>query len=168
MSKPDELLPCFWIRVPLKDRFWSKVSLPHGTTSDDCWEWAGTRSSKGYGIIQIDANRKRKRATHVAWTLYRGEVPEGMWLLHRCDCPSCVNPNHLFLGNGGDNARDRDAKGRTRNQNMFKTHCKHGHPLSGENLFLTKRPGGKFDRSCHTCQAGWNRNRSSKNKLKKL
>lgn len=153
-------------KAPLKDRFWSKVSLPHGTTIEDCWEWSGNRSSKGYGILQIDS--KRKRATHVAWSLYRGEIPQGMWLLHRCDCPSCVNPNHLFIGNNDDNVRDRVAKGRTINQNMLKTHCKNGHPFTGQNLFLTSRRGGKFDRNCRICYADWLINKRIRYKLKHL
>jgi len=63
---------------------------------------------KGYGMFKI--KNKSGRAHRVAWQIYRGEIPAGLHVLHRCDTPSCVNPQHLFLGTNGDNVRDAVAK----------------------------------------------------------
>ena len=78
---------------------------------DACWEWTGYRNRKGYGQIKADG---RMVATHrQAFLLRRGPIPEGMHVLHRCDNPPCVNPDHLFLGSNDDNVAERVRKGRS-------------------------------------------------------
>ena len=52
------------------------------------------------------------RAHRVAWVLYRGKIPRGKKVLHRCDNPPCCNPEHLFLGTQADNVADMVTKGR--------------------------------------------------------
>lgn len=94
---------------PLSDRLWAKVAKPNG--EDGCWPWTGTILNTGYGRIMSEG---RPRSTHrVAWELANGPIPEGLWVLHRCDNPPCCNPAHLFLGTCTDNNRDAAAKGRT-------------------------------------------------------
>ena len=73
-----------------------------------CHVFTGCRER--YGLMFVDG--KRKRAHRVAWELYRGKIPEGLHVLHRCDNPPCVNPDHLFLGTHTDNMRDCRDKGR--------------------------------------------------------
>lgn len=90
----------------LDERFWEKVHK-----SNDCWEWVGARCNKGYGSIGIDG--KTHRAHRVSWEIHSGKVPKDMCVLHVCDNPPCVNPDHLFLGTIADNNRDRQEKGRT-------------------------------------------------------
>jgi len=71
-----------------------------------CWLWQKGINANRYGWF------KKKYAHRVAWELYRGEIPEGVYVLHSCDTPLCVNPSHLFLGTQKDNIRDCMAKGR--------------------------------------------------------
>jgi hypothetical protein len=75
-----------------------------------CWLWVNRTDKVGYGKFQ--RNGTQRLAHRVSWGLFRGEIPEGMWILHRCDNPSCVNPDHLFLGTVQDNHDDMRAKGR--------------------------------------------------------
>lgn len=70
----------------------------------------GGKSGDGYGAFWF--GRKRVGTHRVAWLLCNGPIPSGLHVLHRCDTPACVNPDHLFLGTHQDNMRDRDAKGR--------------------------------------------------------
>jgi len=82
------------------------------TKHGDCWEWRVARGAGGYGGICIKG--KNYIAHRVAWLLFRGEIPNGLLVLHKCDNRRCVNPDHLFLGTHLDNARDKIAKGRDR------------------------------------------------------
>jgi hypothetical protein len=91
-------------RTPAQ-RFWPKVDK-----SGDCWVWTASKNDRGYG--HFGRGGRTVSAHRVAWELARGPIPEGLWVLHKCDNPPCVNPAHLFLGTPGDNARDREAKGR--------------------------------------------------------
>lgn len=86
------------------ERFWSKVDRDgHG-----CWEWLGYRL-KGHG--RFGMNGKVEYAHRVSWRLERGEIPDGMCVLHKCNNKSCVNPDHLYLGDYKDNAIDRSIDG---------------------------------------------------------
>jgi hypothetical protein len=80
-----------------------------------CWWWTGALDTKGYGRILI--GRSAQRAHRVAYELLVGPIPDlggyhGGCLLHRCDQPCCVNPQHLRPGTHADNMADMAAKGR--------------------------------------------------------
>ena len=75
-----------------------------------CWGWSGCAPNPGYG--QFRCKMKLLRAHHASWLLYRGEIPQGMFVLHTCDNRICSNPDHLFLGTNDDNIRDMLAKER--------------------------------------------------------
>jgi hypothetical protein len=76
----------------------------------NCWLWRGRRSGNGYG--QIGIARKSHLAHRFMWQLLKGPIPPGLHVLHKCDTPACVNPDHLFLGTAKDNSDDKWAKGR--------------------------------------------------------
>jgi hypothetical protein len=143
-------------KTPIAERFWTKVERLEG---EGCWLWTATRSagrgdrSNWYGSVRV--NNAMRRAHRVAWELTYGPIPDGLKVLHRCDTPPCVRPDHLFLGTDLDNALDRNAKGRWPGfpkeklgiVNRSKTHCRRGHPYSGENL----RVGSTGKRMCRIC-----------------
>jgi hypothetical protein len=97
--------------VPLKDRF-EQQFIPEPNSG--CWLWIGAIDGRGYGAIK-DSSRVMRRASRVSWELHRGSIPEKMCILHKCDVPLCVNPDHLFLGTNADNTRDMYRKGRAYN-----------------------------------------------------
>ena len=88
-------------------RFEAKVS-PEPNTGCHLWTGAAIRQGYGYAVV----GGKTRRAHRVAFEHFKQKVPEGLCVLHRCDQPACVNPDHLFLGTDKDNAVDRDRKGR--------------------------------------------------------
>ena len=88
-----------------EDRFWAKVDK-----SGDCWQWLACGTQDGYG--QFWFSGRMMRATHFAVLTEGADVPSGMCILHTCDNPGCVKPDHLFIGTIADNNRDRDRKGR--------------------------------------------------------
>lgn len=104
---------CYWahkttVRRPLTDRFWEKVEKTPG-----CWLWTGSCTEKGYGSIGSGGrDGSHLIASRVSWELYFGPIPAGLWVLHRCDDPACVRPDHLFLGTAADNTADMVSKGR--------------------------------------------------------
>ncbi len=87
------------------ERFWSKVARSGG-----CWLWTGARLRQGYGVFQVAGNAVK--AHRFSYAVAYGAIPADMCVCHHCDTPACVRPDHLFLGTHGDNARDRDEKGR--------------------------------------------------------
>jgi hypothetical protein len=91
------------------DRFWAKVDR---SDSEGCWLWTAGGDKQGYGHFSV-AHGKHTRAHIFSWMLVHGDMPNKLCVLHTCDTPACVNPDHLFLGTRKDNADDKTAKGRT-------------------------------------------------------
>lgn len=88
------------------ERFWAKVDK-----TGDCWLWTASTDGMGYGLFGTGPSRS-ERAHRVSYRLAFGEIAPDLCVLHRCDNPSCVRPEHLFLGTRADNMRDRQQKGR--------------------------------------------------------
>jgi hypothetical protein len=78
--------------------------------SGDCWVWKGSVNHANYGMYKF--NGKFRLAHRLSYEIHIGSIPSGMLVCHKCDNPSCVNPDHLFLGTQKDNINDCVAKGR--------------------------------------------------------
>ncbi len=84
-------------------------------SKNNCWEWLKSLKKTGHGNAWW--NGKHEIAHRLSWMFYEGIIPDGLNVLHKCDNPKCVNPDHLFLGTYLDNNRDRKLKGRNANTN---------------------------------------------------
>ncbi len=93
------------MRLPLKERLLNKTAK----IANGCWLWQGSLSNKGYG--QIGHKGKIILAHRASYELHVGPI-EGKQVLHRCDTPACINPDHLFLGTASENMQDMHKKGR--------------------------------------------------------
>jgi hypothetical protein len=103
------------IARPLADRFHEMYAIDVAT---GCWLWTGYLAGAGKdkrGSITIGRTNGIKinlKAHRASWLIHHGKIPDGLFVLHKCDVPHCVNPVHLFLGTQLDNIRDCKAKGR--------------------------------------------------------
>ena len=97
-------------RQPLKERFDEKFVVHPGSR---CWVWTGSRNFQGYGMIRPDHQIRRMIHAHrAAYQIYLGDIPSGLDVCHSCDNPSCVNPEHLWIGTHQENMDDMVRKGR--------------------------------------------------------
>ena len=137
MMMPNELL-----------RFMSKIKRCDET---NCWDWTSAKNIGGYGLFRREKTRKSMSSSHrVSYEYFKGEIGK-QFVLHKCDNPSCVNPDHLFLGDQQENMEDCRQKKRTFNQK--KTHCKWGHELTTENTYRYRDTySGRWKRQCRQCQ----------------
>lgn len=99
--------------LDLRERFESLIEI---VPWSGCWIWLATTDPRSdhmsYGKFWINDLKKSIGAHRASWNIYMGPIPSGMIVLHRCDVPCCVNPNHLFLGTNKDNTKDMMTKGR--------------------------------------------------------
>ena len=114
----------------------------------DCVEWTKYKNKNGYGVLRV--GNKNKLAHRHIWEESFGTIQGGLCVCHKCDNPSCINIEHLFLGTHADNMRDMANKKRSvssgRNQNTGKKVCKSGHEFTKENTYIEKN--GRHCRRC--------------------
>jgi hypothetical protein len=96
--------------TPTESRFWKHVDR---SKIGNCWLWVGSKTHFGYGQLYNHKDKRHPHRAHrLSWEIHYGDIPDGLQVLHKCDNPGCVNPEHLFLGNQKDNVRDAIRKGR--------------------------------------------------------
>ena len=92
----------------MEQRFLSKINK----IEDGCWEWNAFKNNDGYGKIRVAGKTLARH--RVAYELWKGEIPDGMCILHSCDNPPCCNPAHLSIGTRDENNKQRKERGRGR------------------------------------------------------
>lgn len=129
----------------LVQRFFEKIEF---IPFHPCWEWNGTKSN-GYASIWL--NGQTRRASRLSWEIHHGRsFPVGLFALHTCDNPGCVNPDHIWIGTSSENTRDMYKKGRHPklvSPYANSTHCPYGHERSGSNIYWYR--GHRYCRPCN-------------------
>lgn len=100
------------VKEKIPERFADKIKFGE---PDECWEWQNASNKYGYGLfkVKVDVKWVTEFAHRFIYSALYGDI-EGLCILHKCDNPRCVNPNHLFAGTQLDNINDRHNKGRSR------------------------------------------------------
>jgi hypothetical protein len=97
------------------ERLYDRLAVDFDT---GCWNWSSTRYRSGYGKVGMGKGHRGKvmPAHRAMWEAVNGPIPDGLWVLHRCDNRACCRPEHLWLGTSDDNVADMVAKRRHRPQ----------------------------------------------------
>lgn len=113
----------------------------------ECMVYDGQRSPDGYGVVRIE--RKHQMVHKYMWSLENGPVPDGLQLDHLCNNEPCWRQDHLEAVTPRENSLRSNSPA---SHNSRKTHCKHGHELSGENLKQWTSASGNRRRECRDCR----------------
>ena len=140
-----------------------------GEPNSGCWLWIKKTSNKGYGLIptgsRTDGDRRWHLAHRASWEFFVGPIPNGLFVCHKCDTPTCINPAHLFLGTHDENMADAKQKKRMRNPfQASKLRCPSGHEY--DVIIHDKRYGGDR-RGCRECLRAASRRHYRNSKSKK-
>lgn len=146
--------------------FWSKVEK-----TETCWNWTACADGFGYGqlSVRIGGKWRRVRAHRVSYMKNTGRTDtDGLCVLHKCDNPRCVRPEHLFLGTRDENMKDMAKKGRHVSYWGIRDECSNGHKWTEANTYMAKPKNRPPYRACRTCCRLKMRRLSLKKKQEKL
>jgi len=118
-------------------RFWKYTNV---RDREHCWNWTGYIQPNGYGEVSVHS--KQMGAHRLSWIIHYGKIPDSFCVCHKCDNPSCVNPNHLFIGTYKDNVHDM------MNKNRYS--CARGEKVGGAKLTESQV---REIRTRHNCSA---------------
>lgn len=108
--QPNYTPACLTARLANITERWYARLWGYVTKTETCWLWTGPIDEFGYGRIHFAPGRPR--AHRVVYEMAFGSIADGLVVMHRCDIPACVRPDHLTTGTIAANNLDRDAKGR--------------------------------------------------------
>jgi hypothetical protein len=130
-------------------RFIAKVDASGGPGA--CHIWTASKTPHGYGHFVVNAATRTYAHRWILGHLRGTPLLRNEYALHKCDNPSCVNPEHLYIGDQAQNMQDCVSRGRLRNPiadaNRLRTHCKRGHEFTEANTYRT-RDGRRRCRAC--------------------
>lgn len=113
-QEQDEKRKLMWLSES-REQYLSVLSLKYNKfviKTEGCWDWSSAKNDAGYGYMRH--RNQIIKAHRASYMIHKGEIPEGSFVLHSCDHPSCTNPDHLFVGTNTDNMRDMTQKGRNK------------------------------------------------------
>ena len=127
----------------------AKHSIPEPNSG--CWLWTGALDPKGYSHVTVRG--RTTRGHRLSFETHKGPIPAGLEIDHLCRTRCCVNPDHLEAVTHAENVARGDYSGNGKDRSWYvpQTHCKRGHPLSGENLFVNPR-GARVCLECRRAQ----------------
>lgn len=144
--------------APLKERVRQGIQIDDAT---GCWLWLKALNNQGYGQIRV--GDRTELAHRVAYVAFIGPIPADRELDHKCRMPRCVNPDHLEPVTHAQNIVRGIGPSGARARLYAQTHCKRGHPLSGENIYRSQLRFGR--RICRACrQLAWQRRKAKRTK----
>lgn len=141
------------VRIPFATRY-EYFTIPEPNSG--CVIWLGPLNKNGYGKMitgyKSEGTRRTAWAHRLVYEYFVGPIPAGLDLDHKCRVRCCVNPNHLEPVTRKENMRRGMHATSVKARNVLRTHCKNGHPLSGDNLYLNSG-----HRVCRTCKKAWSK-----------
>lgn len=146
-----------------EQRFWEKVEI---IPFHSCWEWVGAKNWGGYGLLWGGLSKPRTLLAHrFSYEIHKGHIDAGLDMMHSCDNPGCVNPDHLTPGTTLDNILDCKSKGRMTHPFDNRVTClTGGHVLRPETIYTHQKSGKK---SCIECRRIRDREDKRRGRLKK-
>lgn len=137
--------------MTLKEKISKRLLKRRVVNGSCCWFFTGPSGGIKHEICINGKNRVVSRVS--AWLFLDFDLDDPSLICHKCRSQGlCWNPEHIYIGNTSTNTKDAIRDGTFKNPNTNKTHCKHGHELSGSNLYTYTDKAGKHHRWCRACR----------------